>query len=239
MLVVGTLGGEGCFDGHYGHSFLSRNSKRFTRSCEIDLLEALLQWEVFAGHFDLCDRAFFFVFDTVTAAQNFFSLAVRPFLLLRDLPGAELELLIVPAEELLVAEAIGVYCGQCLKRESFLTDRAFLVWMLEGERGEWICGEEGREKVEGLGDGVEMGWKNGLCDPYDQDDIDEDVGLRAARNDLLYIRAEKVLMFLVLPERHLHSLSAVQVHQLFHIIISSHIQTAIAPYHLPIWREYC
>lgn len=127
MLVVGTLGGKGCFDGHYGHSFLSRNSKRFTRSCEIDLLEALLQWEVFAGHFDLCDWAFFFVFDTVTAAQNFFSLAVRPFLLLRDLPGAELELLIVPAEELLVAEAIGVYCGERLKRESFLTDRAFLV----------------------------------------------------------------------------------------------------------------
>lgn len=37
-------------------------------------------------------------------------------------------------------------------------------------------------------------------------------------------------MFLVLPECQLHSLSAVQVHQLFHIIISSHIQTAIAPY---------
>jgi hypothetical protein len=29
--------------------------------------------------------------------------------------------------------------------------------MLQGERGEWICGEKGREKVQGLGDGVEMG----------------------------------------------------------------------------------
>lgn len=127
MLVVGTLGGKGCFDGHYGHSFLSGNSKRLTRSCQVDLLKALLQWEIFAGHFDLGDWAFFFVLYTVTAAQNFFSLAVRPFLFLRDLLGAKLELLIVPAEELLVTEAIGVYCGECFKWESFLSDGAFLV----------------------------------------------------------------------------------------------------------------
>ncbi len=42
MLVVGTLGGKGCFDGHYGHSFLSGNSKRLTRSSQVDLLKALL-----------------------------------------------------------------------------------------------------------------------------------------------------------------------------------------------------
>lgn len=54
---------------------------------------------------------------------------------------------------------------------------------------------------------------------------------------MLYIRAEKVLMFLVLPERQLHSLSAVQVHQLFHIIISSHIQTATSSHTICLFGE--
>lgn len=83
---------------------------------------------------------------------------------------------------------IRVYGGKGFELDGLLVGRAFLSSTDHSEAGEGSSSEERREEVEAIRDGVEVRGKDGLGDPYDQDDVDEHVDQRSTGDDHANVR---------------------------------------------------
>jgi hypothetical protein len=65
-----------------------------------------------------------------------------------------------------------------------------------------------------------VGGEDGLGDPDDEDDVDEDVPHRGAGNDQSDVLAEEVLVRVGILKGVLHLLTTLQADQVIHIIIT-------------------